>query len=63
MPPKTKTVWFCSACGNESPKWMGRCPVCGEWTTMVEEKIEVRSNAKRSDARSAGQCSRPLTLP
>ncbi len=63
MPPKTKTVWFCSACGNESPKWMGRCPACGEWNTMVEEKIEMRSNAKRSDARSAGQCSRPLTLP
>ena len=42
---------------------MGRCPACGEWNTMVEEKIEVRSNAKRSDARSAGQCSRPLTLP
>ena len=34
---KVKTVWYCTSCGNESPKWMGRCPACGEWNTMVEE--------------------------
>jgi len=38
---KQKTVWFCTSCGNESPKWMGRCPACGEWNTMVEEKVAV----------------------
>ena len=38
---RQKTVWFCSSCGNESPKWMGRCPACGEWNTMVEEKVAV----------------------
>ena len=31
-----KSLWYCSSCGNESPKWMGRCPACGEWNTMVE---------------------------
>lgn len=36
---KVKKAWFCSACGNESPKWMGRCPACGEWNTMVEETV------------------------
>ena len=36
---KTKTVWFCKECGNESSKWMGRCPACGEWNTMVEETV------------------------
>lgn len=36
---KTKTVWFCSSCGNETSKWMGRCPSCGEWNTMVEETV------------------------
>lgn len=36
---KQKTVWFCTSCGNESPKWMGKCPVCGEWNTMVEERV------------------------
>jgi DNA repair protein RadA/Sms len=34
---KQKTAWFCSNCGNEFPKWMGRCPACGEWNTLVEE--------------------------
>lgn len=34
---KVKTVWYCTSCGNESAKWMGRCPACGEWNTMVEE--------------------------
>ena len=36
MANKSKSVWYCTVCGNESPKWMGRCPACGEWNTMVE---------------------------
>lgn len=40
---KTKTVYFCSNCGNESPKWLGKCPSCGEWNTYVEEKVTVKS--------------------
>ena len=42
---KTKTVWFCKECGNESSKWMGRCPACGEWNTMVEETISPGKNS------------------
>lgn len=60
---KTKTVWFCKECGNESPKWMGRCPACGEWNTMVEETVVT---GKKSSASSAvtvpGAASRPLKL-
>jgi len=41
MATKTKTTWFCSSCGCESPKWMGRCPSCGEWNTMVEAPKET----------------------
>ncbi len=41
---KTKTVYFCSNCGNESPKWLGKCPNCGEWNTYVEEKVQVKSS-------------------
>lgn len=37
---KTKTAFFCSNCGHESPKWVGKCPQCGEWNTYVEEIIE-----------------------
>ena len=36
---KSKTVYFCSNCGTESPKWIGRCPSCNEWNTYVEEKF------------------------
>jgi DNA repair protein RadA/Sms len=36
---KTKTAFVCSQCGNDSPKWLGKCPVCGEWNTYVEEVI------------------------
>lgn len=36
---KTKTIYFCQNCGNQSPKWIGKCPVCGEWNTYAEEVI------------------------
>lgn len=38
---KTKTVYVCSECGAESPKWLGRCPQCGEWNTYQEEHIAI----------------------
>lgn len=43
---KKKTKFFCNACGYESPKWLGRCPGCGDWNTMVEE-VEVVSKGPR----------------
>ena len=46
MATKAKTVWYCTSCGNESPKWMGRCPACGEWNTMVEAPAEPASAGK-----------------
>ena len=36
---KVRTAYFCQSCGYNSPKWLGRCPSCGEWSTMVEEVI------------------------
>jgi DNA repair protein RadA/Sms len=36
---KTKTVFFCKNCGNESAKWIGKCPGCGEWNTYIEETV------------------------
>jgi DNA repair protein RadA/Sms len=38
---RTAVTFACTACGNESPKWMGRCPGCGEWNTLNEEPIVV----------------------
>ncbi len=50
---KLKSVYFCSNCGNESPKWMGKCSACGEWSTYVEELIRKDgAAAKQEDTRS-----------
>jgi DNA repair protein RadA/Sms len=43
MPPRT--VFTCAACGHESPKWHGRCPGCGDWNTLVEERPAARGAA------------------
>ncbi len=37
---KTKSAYFCQSCGYESPKWLGKCPSCGQWNTFVEEVVE-----------------------
>lgn len=44
---KSKTSFFCSNCGYESPKWMGQCPSCSEWNTMVEERVIKSGNTIR----------------
>ena len=36
---KNQTIFVCSVCGNESPKWLGKCPACNSWNTFYEEKI------------------------
>ncbi len=61
---KTKSVWFCKECGNESSKWMGRCPACGQWNTMVEETVATGASSKKTSAAlnvpSSGQKPMPL---
>ena len=60
---KLKSVYFCSNCGHESPKWMGKCPSCGEWSTFVEELIRKDAASKQEDTRSFGEGkSIPTTL-
>ena len=43
---KTRTAFFCSNCGHESAKWVGKCPSCSEWNTFVEEVI-VKGDEKQ----------------
>ena len=43
---KKKTKFMCQSCGYQSPKWMGKCPGCGEWNTMVEEMEPVVSSRR-----------------
>ena len=60
---KTKSVWFCTSCGNESPKWMGRCPACGEWNTMVEEPHGSRKTSSNPSGRQEqGERRRPVQI-
>lgn len=42
---KIKTRWFCTECGADSPKWQGKCPSCGAWNTMIEEKVKTVKGA------------------
>ena len=58
---KTKSVWFCSHCGNEYSKWMGRCPACGEWNTMVEKEV-VTGSSKASAMAVPGGSRKPMPL-
>ena len=59
---KEKTIWFCSSCGNESSKWMGRCPACGEWNTMVEKSVVTGKTAAVRVQSVVGGSSKPLKL-
>jgi len=62
--PRSATVFACSSCGHESPKWHGRCPGCGEWNTMAEEKRGPASSARGGGAasRTAGRALKPVPL-
>ena len=50
---KSKTVYYCTSCGNESPKWMGQCPACGAWNTL-EEHVEKPSPVLRGKSSPVG---------
>ena len=51
---KSKTVFLCTNCGNESPKWSGRCPSCGQWNTLEEYTPSPISKSTGSTGRSVG---------
>ena len=57
---KAKTVWFCSNCGNEYSKWMGKCPACGEWNTMVEKEVVTGKRPLAVSVPGAGRKPMPL---
>lgn len=57
MPAKLKSVYICSSCGFESPKWNGKCPSCGEWNTFEEDIIEEapkKSSLKAAPSAASG---------
>ena len=56
---KNKTVFVCSGCGYESPKWMGKCPACNEWNSFYEEKVISNSSSNSSKKK---EISKPIEL-
>ncbi len=58
---KTKSVFFCTNCGNESPKWMGRCPSCGAYNTM-EEHIEKPAPLGKAKTSPVGLSRKPQPI-
>ena len=63
MSTKVKTSFFCQNCGAQSPKWIGKCPACGEWNTYVEEIIQKEDkNAGRAASKSTQRATKPLKI-
>ena len=58
---KQKTAFYCKSCGNHTPKWMGKCPSCGEWNTLVEE-IVVKNDKKDWNPDSGGRMRKPQAV-
>jgi DNA repair protein RadA/Sms len=57
---RSATIFTCSACGHASPKWHGRCPGCGEWNTLVEERAAAKAPGGGGRRRAAAP--RPTLL-
>ena len=53
--PKNKTIFVCSECGNESSKWLGKCPACNSWNTFYEQKIVETKNSIKETKSSIPQ--------
>lgn len=58
---KVKSAFFCQNCGYETPKWLGKCPSCGEWNSFVEELIEKQVPQVVAFSRS-GKSAKPQSL-
>lgn len=59
---KVKTQFLCTNCGYVSPKFLGRCPNCGKWNTLVEERISEPKNERKSRVSFEGKSSKPQLI-
>ena len=59
---KDKIAFVCSSCGYDSPKWIGRCPSCGEWNTFVEQKLGKGKTFNSQLLTSNSQPSTPISM-
>lgn len=56
---KSKNIYVCQECGYESPKWLGKCPDCNAWNSMVEE---IRSTAPTKNFAALGSNNQPTSI-
>ena len=56
------TVFFCKECGFESSKWLGQCPACKEWNTLVEEPVAKKTPAGRAGSAAHHSIAKPVKL-
>lgn len=59
---KIKKAFFCNSCGHESPKWMGKCPSCGEWNTFQEEIVQKSSERFATDVGADKSIKKPIPI-
>ena len=62
MSARPKTVYVCSACGNEAAKWQGQCPQCGDWNTLSALSVPAERGARATRAARASPPAVPATL-
>ncbi len=60
---KAKTVFYCTECGNETPKWQGRCSACGAWNTIVERPAEKPTKKSSSGISRASGIGGGINVP
>ena len=61
---KQKTLFYCTECGNETPKWAGKCPACGAWNTIVEQpEPAVSAKSVGRSGGSRGRLAAPKAQP
>ncbi|MBV8733213.1 MAG: DNA repair protein RadA [Solirubrobacterales bacterium] len=59
---RTSSIFVCSACGSETPRWAGRCPACREWNTLVEEARRLETRSTDRGRQTAGRAIEPVAL-
>ena len=59
---KTKTMFFCTNCGNETPKWQGKCPACGAWNCLEEHVEKSTPVTRKAKSAPVGQSRKPQKL-
>lgn len=60
---KSKQVFYCKECGNETPRWQGQCPACGAWNTLIEQPAAAKKqSAAKGGLREIGQIRKPVRL-